>query len=139
MALALLAGVAWAADEDDNPEPPLADSRKLIGDWEVTEFKIKGMALPFPNDAKLVISFNKNGTVSTGGGFGGGKDGKWKIDPKKSPRHLDMIDGNMTTGMIYKLEKDVLTIAGAEGNGGARPKDFASAEVSMVLKRKTKK
>ena len=79
----------------------------------------------------MTFTFKKNGTLSTSG-QGQQKDGKWKVNAKKSPKELDMTDGNMTTGMIYKLEKDVLTI-GTSQPGGGRPKDFASAEVTMVL------
>src|SRR5262245_51985945 len=137
MVLGLFVGAARAADD---PEPPAQDTAKLVGDWEVTEFKIKGMAIPFPNDAKMAFVFKKDGTLSSnGGGFGGQQGGKWKINARKSPKHLDLSDGNMTTLMIYKLEKDVLTIAVAEGNGKDRPKDFASADVTIAFKRKAKK
>lgn len=135
MALGLLAGAAWAGDD---PEPSSGDAGKLLGDWEVSEIKVNGMALPFPGDEKLIITFKKDGSLAASGGGGGNKPGKWKINAKKSPRHLDLEDGQNTL-LIYKLEKDVLTIAGGKGPGGARPKDFASAEMTMVLKRKAKK
>jgi uncharacterized protein (TIGR03067 family) len=139
MLLGLLVG--GAARADDDPEPNSGDDRKLVGEWELTELKFMGMAFPLPNEGKVSLVFKKDGTLSSdGGGLGNQKDGKWKvIKGKKSPKQLDMTGDGMTTQMIYKLDKDVLTIAGAEGNGKERPKDFASAQMTMVLKRKAKK
>jgi uncharacterized protein (TIGR03067 family) len=135
----LVLGVAVVAARaaDDDPEPPVGDTGKLAGEWELSELKAKGIAIPLPKDAlNITFTLKKNGTFSTSG-QGQMKDGKWKLNSKKTPRQLDMTDGNMTTETIYKLEKDVLTI-GASQQGGGRPKDFASAEVTMVLKRKKK-
>jgi len=138
MALGLLAGAARAADDD--PEPAGNDVSKLVGKWEATEFRLKGQAIPFPGDTKMTFEFNKDGTLSGEGGLGGGgKGGKWKVNAKKTPRHLDVSDGNVNTAMIYKLEKDVLTIAGAEPNGKERPKDFDSAGFTLIFKRAKKK
>ena len=134
LVLALPFLAARAADDD--PEPPAAGAGKLVGEWELSEIKAKGIAIPVPDGAKMTFTFKKNGTLSSSG-QGQQKDGKWKVNGKKSPKELDMTDGNMTTGAIYKLEKDVLTI-GASQPGNGRPKDFASAEATMVFKRKKK-
>jgi uncharacterized protein (TIGR03067 family) len=136
MVLGVLAGAAWAGDD---PEPASGDAGKLAGDWELTEIKFNGMAIPFPGNEKMIITFKKDGSVATTGGGGGNGPSKWKINAKKSPKQIDLTDGNMNTALIYKLEKGVLTIAGGQGPGGARPKDFASAEMTMTLKRKAKK
>jgi len=135
MALGLLAGAAWAGDD---PEPAARDVNKIVGDWEMIEVKVKGMAVPFPKGGEMVMTFKKDGSLAMNG-FGQDKGGKWKINAKKTPKQFDLSDGKMNMTLIYKLEKDVLTIAGAERPGGARPRDFASAEMTMVLKRKAKK
>jgi uncharacterized protein (TIGR03067 family) len=134
----LVLGVAFvAARADDDPEPPAAGAGKLVGEWELSEIKAKGIAIPLPKDAlNVMFTIKKNGTFSTSG-QGQKMEGKWKVNAKKSPKELDMTDGNMTTSMIFKLEKDVLTL-GTSQPGNGRPKDFASAEVTMVMKRKKK-
>lgn len=129
--------LAVAAPAGDDPEPPQKAAGKLVGAWELTEIKFQGVAVPLPGNDPMTFTFNKNGTLSTSG-QGQKKDGKWKVNAKKTPGELDMTDGNMTTGMIYKLEKDVLTIGAAQGPNGPRPKDFASAPATMVFKRKKK-
>jgi len=136
MILGLLLGAARAADDDD-PEPPAQGAGKLAGEWELSEMKIKGQAFPLPNELKMTFTFKKDGSVAMSGG-GENKAGKYKVNAKK--QHLDLTDGNMTTELIFKIEKDVLTLATSEGNGkGARPKDFATADATMIFKRKAKK
>jgi uncharacterized protein (TIGR03067 family) len=67
---------------------------------------------------------------------GRSRAGTWKIDPRKQPKRLDMtvrIFGG--DAAICRLNGDELTIA---SNNGAsdRPRDFVSAQITVVLKRK---
>jgi uncharacterized protein (TIGR03067 family) len=133
MVLGLMLGATRA---DDDPEPPAKDVGKLVGEWELSEIKVKGVAVPFPKDAlQMSFKFEKNGTLSMDG-QGQQKVGKWKANAKKTPRELELDDGNMKTEAIYKLDKDVLTIGASQAGG--RPKDFDSAEATLVFKRKKK-
>src|SRR3954469_21120540 len=93
--LVLGAPFVAARADDDNPEPPAAGAGKLVGEWELSEIKAKGIAIPLPKDAlNVTFTIKKNGTFSTAG-QGQKTDGKWKVNAKKSPSELDMTDGNM--------------------------------------------
>lgn len=138
LALLVLASAhpARAADEDD-PEPPQADRGLLLGEWQLADIKFKGLNLPLPPSAlEVKVTFNKDGTTESTS-MGMTQKGTWKIDTRKKPKHLDMTGMGNQGSAIYKVEKDQLTI-GASANGGQRPKDFGSAEATMVFKRAKK-
>ncbi len=134
LALALAAG-GRAADEPD-PEPVPVDQKKLQGTWEITSLTRRGAMLKLP--AGWTMTFEK-GKMSLNRGAGAAKAGTWKIDARKKPRQIDMTAGVFAGNSygIYKLDKDELTIASST-DPKTRPKDFASADMTMVLRR-TKK
>jgi len=133
-----LAVVAARADDDDDPEPA-PRTGGLTSEWELSELKAKGMAFPLPPELlKVKLEFRRDGTLSMSAA-GQDKTGKWKVNAAKSPGELDMTVDGMKSQMIYRLEKDSLSIAGGKETGGARPKDFDSAEMTMVFKRARKK
>jgi uncharacterized protein (TIGR03067 family) len=138
LSVVLLVMTVAAVRSDDDPEPVAPDARKFVGEWELAEIKFKGIAVPLPPNAlKMSFKFNKDGTM-TANAMGKEEKGKWKLDPRKSPRHLDLTGGVQGTGKaIYKIDKDQLSI-GANQQANERPKDFDSCEMTMVLKRKKK-
>jgi len=138
--LVIAGGAAWSADSTD-PEPTSGDATKMLGDWELAGIQArgKGIDLPLPVDQlKMVLTFQKGGKLS-GSTMGQQQKGTWKIDPKKSPRHLDMnMGGGGGAGVgIYKIEKGQLLI-GANQAQNNRPKDFDSADMTMTFTRKKK-
>jgi len=137
LVLGVAVGLAWA-DEDD-PEPR-ARSGDLASEWELTEMKAKGMAFPLPKEFKMSFTFKRDGTLAMSGMGQEQKAGKYKAFPGKNPKEIDMTVDGMTQKLLYEVEKDTLSLAGAEGQGGGpRPKDFASAEMMLVFKRVTDK
>jgi uncharacterized protein (TIGR03067 family) len=129
--LALAALPVRAADEPD-PEPTPSDARKLQGNWEIISVTRNGRSLKLPGRPTMTLE-KAQMTMSLGGKA---TTGTWKVDPRKKPRHIEL-KGNLLGGPagIYKLDKDELTI-GFSMAGNDRPRDFASAQLTLVLKRK---
>ena len=68
----------------------------------------------------------------------GNKDSlSFTLNVKKKPAQMDLREKDETIRAIYKLEKDVLTIAFNEGKG--RPKGFDKSDGLLVLKRRAAK
>lgn len=131
-------GVAWADDED--PEPP-AKGGTLAGEWELTEIKAKGMAIPLPPEFKMKFAFSRNGSAEVTAPGQQAKTGKWKADLSKKPAELDLTGDGITSKMIIKLDKGLLSIGGVDGmggNNGPRPKGFDDTTMIMVFKRAAK-
>jgi uncharacterized protein (TIGR03067 family) len=63
------------------------------------------------------------------------KTGTWKIDQRKSPKHIDLTANYFGSACLYKLDKGELTIA-CHRHAAGRPKDFASAQVTLVFRRR---
>jgi uncharacterized protein (TIGR03067 family) len=128
--LVVLAAPAVRAADEPDPEPPGADARKLQGDWEIVSLslgggrEIKGQGWTMKLEKERMTMTVK-----------GTQTGTWKIDVRKRPKHIDMTANLFGSLCIYKLDKDDLTIGCNRGRAD-RPKDFASAQVTMVLKRK---
>jgi uncharacterized protein (TIGR03067 family) len=123
-----------AADEPD-PEPVPPDIKRLQGEWEIVSIARGGRVVQNVAGRGWTMTLEKTRmTMSIGGK---GRTGTWKIDARKNPKHIDMT-GNVFAGNVgvYKLDKDDLTIGC--NNGNARPKDIASAQLTLVLKRKKK-
>jgi uncharacterized protein (TIGR03067 family) len=133
-----LAGVVAARADDTDPEPPMADKSALVGEWELVSINHKGVDIKLPaNVLQITLKLEKNGTM-TMTTMGMTQKGKWKIDSSKKPKHIDITANNQGGLAIYKLDKGELTLASGEGPQAARPKDFESAEATMVLKKKKK-
>jgi uncharacterized protein (TIGR03067 family) len=141
LALVLVFPFAVRADEPD-PEPPAPDVKKLEGEWEVVSIRSAGREMKVPAGLSLSVTFSRD-KMTTRQTPQGGKTREtvstWKIDARKSPAHIDQTSTatKRTSFGIYKLNRDELTIA-TSSNPGDRPKDFATAQRVMVLKRKKK-
>ena len=115
-----------------DPEPPDADSKMLLGDWDLVSFGSEGKEGPINGwtmnvkKEQMTMSFEQDR-----------KTAAWKLDPRKTPKHIDMPANFHGSACLYKLDKDELTIACSWARRGSeRPKDFASADVTLVFKRR---
>ncbi len=115
------------------------DAAKLQGTWRVQTLTESGKAAPaeIAKKFKLVI----DGERITLHGDSSPKDGTFKLDATKSPKHIDITIKDKQGLGIYKLQGDSLTLALGETLRG-RPTAFASEEGSrialVVLKRAAK-
>jgi uncharacterized protein (TIGR03067 family) len=139
MVLLGVLGTLAARAADDDPEPPGDDMAAFLGEWELASIKFIGKDVNLPADAlKMTMTFGRGKSLKMST-MGMTKDGKWQIGTNKKPKHIDITDdGQRNSQAIYKLEKDQLTICTPENPGGERPRDFTTAGVLLVLKRKKK-
>jgi len=130
-----IASVVLAADKKGDSAD--ADVKELQGTWQATKWdsgksapakEIKDFTLVFKGDT---VKIRKKEAV------------RFKLDPTKKPKWIDIEDGPVPTEGIYKLEDEVLTIcvvAGAKSDKPAtRPTEFEAKKgdiyVLLVLKR----
>jgi uncharacterized protein (TIGR03067 family) len=132
--LGLLPVLPVGAADEPNPEPVPPDIKKLQGEWEIISYGRAGQLRNVAGNGWSMTLEKTQMTMSIGKK---GRTGTWKIDARKNPKHLDLTANLFgAEACIYKLDKDQLTIGC--GNGNVRPKDFSSAQVTLVLKRKKK-
>ena len=114
--------------------PKKAEVPPLLGEWQCVEFVGGGRKAAPQEVAQIGIEFTADGKFR----MRWGKDiseGTYAIDPAKDPAHLDcMTDKNRKGGgMIYKVEKDQLTICGNDGGRGERPTKFESPPGTRIV------
>jgi uncharacterized protein (TIGR03067 family) len=120
-----------------------AASRDLEGTWLPLSAEFAGENYPdqILKTMKLTLK-DKNYTVTVGDQI---DEGTWKIDPKKSPRALDITGTNgpnkgKTILTIYDLEKDTLRVCYDLG-GKQRPTEFktkANTKLFLVTYKRAK-
>jgi uncharacterized protein (TIGR03067 family) len=117
----------------------------LEGVWEVAAAEKGAKVTRAPQKAQLEKArFTFSGDKYRFGGENKVNEGTYTIDPNKSPKEIDLIngDGNVMVG-IYKLEGDELTLCFRKLEPAiGRPQKFEAAPGSgrmlVVLKREQK-
>jgi uncharacterized protein (TIGR03067 family) len=137
--LLLASGSVAQADDDPEPRRPAeAELKKLQGTWDVVKAVMAGRddtAKLKKDGAHAVIKKNEFTFVERQGR----KDSmSFVLNQKQKPGRMDLSDGNETIRAIYKLEKDVLTIA-FNDEGKEHPKGFDKSDGLLVLKRRAVK
>jgi uncharacterized protein (TIGR03067 family) len=136
----LLLGSGSVALADDDPEPSSlakAELKKLQGTWDVVKAVVDGRddsAKLKKDGAYLVIKKNEFTFVE---GKGNKESMNFTLNVKKKPLRMDLAEGNKNIRAIYKIEKDVLTIAFNERKD--HPKAFDKSDGLLVLKRRAAK
>jgi uncharacterized protein (TIGR03067 family) len=104
------------------------DEDAIQGTWKIEQFDTGGAAGgPPPGEVeKIRFTFKKDGKLSMLGGPEAGKerDGEYKMDPKASPKSIDMTLEGRPALAIYELDGDTLKICMTEGDKAARPSEF---------------
>jgi uncharacterized protein (TIGR03067 family) len=136
LVVAAVGTAGWAEDKTD------AEAKNLEGVWEVKAFERKGDKTNAPEGKGGAMVFGKDMMLTLQDPGKPDKRGRYKIDPSKSPKQLDLIqlqDGKVGTVMqaIYEVEEDALRIGfSAEGPRGKRPTEFKGDKVVILhLKR----
>ena len=121
----------------DTPKP---DKEALAGGWRVVACELESKLLPDSVFKDLLYSFEKDGKwkLEGGPGFPKAKSGSFTLNPKASPKTIDMVptDGpykGKTFQGIYQLEGDELKACFAFP-GKDRPKTYLTdAKSGLVL------
>jgi uncharacterized protein (TIGR03067 family) len=133
--LVLAAPPARAAEAD--PEPPVAGAKAIQGRWTLDRVIGEGPGKP---PAGLVLMFEKDKLSVKLGKDRVDKVHSFKIDPRKKPGHLDLVDSDRGRSVegIYKIEKGELFICIGE-RSGKRPTAFdGKVEPVLILKKQKK-
>jgi uncharacterized protein (TIGR03067 family) len=95
-----------------------ADDEQLQGTWRVSQYKKIG------NGAGVAMKFIFKGDelIIETGGAGAPPRGKFKLNPKATPKTLDWLNPDGEVAAIYSLNNDELTITFSRGK--ERPTDF---------------
>ncbi len=121
-----------------------AKGAKIEGSWIATSAVSDGKKVPEEAIEKIMLTVMfKDGKYSVSAGGMEVEAGTYKTDAAKKPAAIDMEitsgkdKGKMQLG-IYKVEKDILTIALSPHGAKERPKNFETPEKGevTVLKRK---
>jgi uncharacterized protein (TIGR03067 family) len=128
----LLAAAAQAVEK----EKAKSDKDALQGTWTAVSGTHDGKEMT-GDELKATLTFKgdmvtlKHGDKSS--------DHKFKLNPDKSPKEIDLEFGEKTGKGIYHLDGDTMKIAHGELDGD-RPKDFKGGDklTSVVFKREKK-
>jgi uncharacterized protein (TIGR03067 family) len=134
--LILLAVVLRPALDARADDQGTGDEEKLTGTWACVSGVIDGKTLAEETAKKLRLTLTKDGGYKTQRGKQVLFDSTYKIDPRKRPKHIDLIgtegenQGKAAQG-IYVLDGDTLKICYTMP-GEERPKEFESKSGSRA-------
>ena len=116
------------------------DAKEIEGTWTFVSAVKGGKKKDFGDDSVSLVFKSGKLTITKGDET---KNGTYKIDPAKKPKHIDMtVEENQIKG-IYDLQGTTLRICGS-AMGDDRPTEFKSDEGSQIMlltlrREKTKK
>jgi uncharacterized protein (TIGR03067 family) len=115
---------------------PAKDKEALQGTWQMVEMQYKGEAGPMEivDSSKVVFKGDK---MDLHFGKEEPRQFTFKLDPAKTPKHIDMtaVNGPFkgTTGLsIYRLNKDTFTLVISNRPNDPRPTEFKAPEGSIL-------
>jgi uncharacterized protein (TIGR03067 family) len=99
------------------------DQKQIQGTWKLVEAKENGNA----NDKLqgLILIF-RDGKVTVKKGDEVKLEGRYKLDPSKSPKWIDLITDKVTFLGIYQIKGDTLTICHGDAKAQERSTKFVS-------------
>lgn len=136
-----VAAVPLLADND--PEPPgdmSKDLKALQGTWQVKSLTAPGVGAVPADALKMSLTFTKDKVKAAAQG-NDEKEHSFKIDARKSPKHMDITEkGGKPTRGIYKIVDGELHIAlHAKADQATRPVGFDGKETVVMVLKKAKK
>jgi uncharacterized protein (TIGR03067 family) len=132
---ALLIVVLVIAAPGVKDPPKKAEPPAIVGEWECIELIGGGRKATAAELAKVRCHYEFTSDGKLRSEFGGSTtEGTYTTAPTREPAEIDMVSDR--TGKkgaaIYRVDKDLLIICGAEG-GGARPTKFESLNGTRVM------
>lgn len=127
-----------AEEKDDKAEAAKKELEALQGTWKLMTHEEEGKIVAYGDDVHLYTIEKDKMTVKRKGEVIA--EGSIDLDPKKSPRHLDVrLTSGQTDLTIYIRVGDYLIQCGSR-DGKTRPSDFATGTAKggaylLVLKR----
>lgn len=118
------------------PKEAKKEAFPVVGEWVVEKISAAGMDIPIVGEKTMGFRFQADGAlIMVRDGKDDPKQGKYTIDSKQTPIHLDIIppDGEgKSVKAIIKMDGDKLILCGTN-DGAERPTDFVSAAGSKVM------
>ena len=129
LTVCLLLGVATAGDEATKKE-----LKKFKGTWSVVSVTENGKKPPEEKTKDVQFTFDGDKITVKHGDKS--EEGTFKVDPSKSPAHIDVTIKGKTHAGLYKFKDKELTICAAEGDEEAkRPLDFTpTSDMSLITR-----
>jgi uncharacterized protein (TIGR03067 family) len=134
MACGLVAAAILACwcEAQDKPEKK-SDAEAIQGVWKITHFEEQGKVEP-PEKFKSMVYVFMDGKATIKVDGKAVVEGKYKLDPSKDPKHIDLKLGDEDGPGIYKLDGNKLTIcAPAFAAKAKRPKEFKAPKDSRLM------
>jgi len=126
-------GIALTVTAPNKEDPKKSETPSIVGEWQCTKLVGGGQEFPDPKEvAQLGFEFTADGKCRCH--FGNDLEGPYTTDMTKDPAVLEFKDSKTEKKrqMIYKVEKDTLTICLAEGNA-ERPTKFESPAGTSIM------
>jgi len=118
-----------------------ADEEMLQGEWLLASIEVQGKSLPAPVGKGGSIVFAKDGKLAMKDPGKPDRNGTYKIDAGKNPKHIDLIvskEGEAMQG-LYEIDDEKLKMAfPSDGAKGKRPSDFKGENVMIVIWKRQK-
>jgi uncharacterized protein (TIGR03067 family) len=139
----VIIGCNKTASTGPGDQTPTEESEKVQGSWLLVEASVAGKTVRPPKGEVSIYTFTKDKKLTVRLTGEPDKQGTFKIDPGKTPKHIDLIfeaaegkEREVGRG-IYNIDGDNLTIAmNPDRRGVNRPSALASkTAIIMTLKR----
>lgn len=126
-------GLAGTAHSESKTDKALNDARRLGGHWVVVKMRCTGSPEFKPaSDVQFVFTEKEvkytvpRGPIAALYLLSSDKTigGRYRLDPEKTPRHIDVAGQFGTVVGIYRFEGERLWLCMAGGYGGLRPDSF---------------
>jgi uncharacterized protein (TIGR03067 family) len=118
-------GVADRPEKKKKADPVKQEMKKLEGTWVLAAMEYRGRQYPQQMIQRLNYRLIFKGNKCTRQMRGRNYEQTFTVDPKKTPKTIDMVLSRRTTKGIYQLDGDTLKICESIGRG-MRPTTFAS-------------
>jgi uncharacterized protein (TIGR03067 family) len=137
LAGALLSVVALGSDSPKEYDDKTEMNDPVEGTWQLTQYELNGERLKLPFQVVMICH---DGAITHKRSDGNTPRWNLRIDPARSPRHLDMIPlggARQSIKCIYQIDGDILRIGYRVGETD-RPQGFNEVNVAVQTYKRVK-